>query len=109
MYKTDHMLAFGKRIRAARERAGFTQEDVAEAVGVSRTAVTRWEQGVIEPKLRNLMAIAKKLGVSSDYLLGLDENPQVKQLALSKRAEKALEELVLEIRAERTTRGGNRQ
>jgi len=49
--KKPLMLVLGKRIRLARERAGLTQEAMAEAIGVSRTAVARWETGDNEPKL----------------------------------------------------------
>ena len=66
------MKDLGKRIRQARMTAGFTQEHVAESVGVSRTAVTRWETGEIEPKLDHLAALAQLFGVTSDHLLGLE-------------------------------------
>ncbi|MBR6950750.1 MAG: helix-turn-helix transcriptional regulator [Oscillospiraceae bacterium] len=66
------MISLGKRIRQARVRAGFTQENVAEIVGVSRTAVTRWEKGEIGPKLDHLAALAVLFGVTADHLLGLE-------------------------------------
>ena len=61
----------GKRIRLAREIAGFTQENLAEAVDVSRTAVSRWESGDIVPNLQHIVDIAMLLNVSTDYLLGV--------------------------------------
>ena len=65
------MNSLGQRIRSARESSGFTQESLAEAVGVSRTAVARWESDDSEPKLQNLVSIAEVLHVSTDYLLGI--------------------------------------
>lgn len=65
------MLLLGRRIKQAREQAGLTQEKLAERIGVSRTAISRFELGEIEPSVRNLAALAKELGVTSDYLLGL--------------------------------------
>lgn len=40
------MQGFGKRLKQAREQAGFTQEQLAEDVGVTRQAISRWEQGI---------------------------------------------------------------
>ena len=75
------MNSLGQRIRAARESAGFTQENLAEAVGVSRTAVARWESDDIEPKLQNLISIAELLHVSTDFLLGIRNNSNVSDLS----------------------------
>ena len=75
------MNSLGQRIRAARESAGFTQENLAEAVGVSRTAVARWEGDDIEPKLQNLISIAELLHVSTDFLLGIRNNSNVSDLS----------------------------
>lgn len=75
------MNSLGQRIRASRESAGFTQENLAEAVGVSRTAVARWESDDIEPKLQNLISIAELLRVSTDFLLGIRNNSNVSDLS----------------------------
>ena len=47
----------------------MTQEFVAEALGVSRQAVSKWENGTSDPSTTNLMAIAKLFGVSTEELL----------------------------------------
>lgn len=54
----------GRRIAKAREEAGLRQVDLAQAVGVSETAVQKWESGENEPRTRNLMRIAEVLGRS---------------------------------------------
>lgn len=87
----------GKRIRSARESAGFTQEFLAESVGVSRTAVARWEKGDIEPKLQNLICIAEFLNVSTDWLLGITGTENKTLLNLSDEAIFALERFIAEI------------
>lgn len=51
------------QIREAREQAGMTQETLAERLGVSRQAVSKWEMGNAEPSLENLSALAEILGV----------------------------------------------
>ena len=55
-----------KEIRVAR---GMTQEFVAEALGVSRQAVSKWETGAADPSTSNLLAIAKLYGISAADLL----------------------------------------
>ena len=47
----------------------MTQEFVAEAVGVSRQSVSKWEQGISDPSTSNLFALAKLFGVSVEDIL----------------------------------------
>ena len=55
-----------KEIRVAR---GMTQEFVAESLGVSRQAVSKWETGAADPSTGNLLALAKLYGISAADLL----------------------------------------
>jgi len=63
------MCAVGARIKAARERAKMTQEDLAEALDMSPTHISVIERGVKTPKLETLVRIANALRVSTDMLL----------------------------------------
>ena len=56
-------------LRAHRERCKMTQEFVAEKVGVSRQAVSKWEQGASEPSTSNLVKLAHLYGVDPADLL----------------------------------------
>jgi len=47
----------------------MTQEFVAEALGVSRQAVSKWENGTSDPNTSNLIALAKLYGISAEELL----------------------------------------
>ena len=47
----------------------MTQEFVAEALGVSRQAVSKWETGTADPSTSNLLALAKLFGVPAEELL----------------------------------------
>ena len=94
------VIYLGSRIRQARDRAGLTQEQLAERIGVSRTAIARYESGEIEPKLHNLAAIAVALNVSCDELLGI--RPVRSVLSLSPAAANALEVFIREIEKEKT-------
>ena len=71
------MVLVGKRIKLARELAGMTQEKLAEIVGVSRTAVVRWESGETDPTIDHLIEMTKVLRVSADFLLGTSDTDQV--------------------------------
>jgi transcriptional regulator with XRE-family HTH domain len=53
----------------------MAQGDVAQYLGVSRTAVTHWESGKKRPDLVNLVKLADLYNVSLDYLMGRTDNP----------------------------------
>ena len=65
----EQVKSLGEALKARRTQRGFTQEYVAEALGVSRQAVSKWENGSSEPSTANLMALAKLYGLSVDELL----------------------------------------
>ena len=55
-----------------RKSNGWSQEDFAEKLNVSRQAISRWENGTAFPDAQNLLQISKLFGVSADYLLNDD-------------------------------------
>ena len=59
----------GETLKEYRTRCNMTQEFVAESLGVSRQAVSKWEGGVSDPSTSNLLALAKLFGVSAEELL----------------------------------------
>lgn len=59
----------GERIRAARQAAGLSQEKLAERLGLTRQAVTKWETGQSAPSTENLLHLAEVLGVPVTALL----------------------------------------
>lgn len=61
--------SLGEIIKEHRTACNMTQEFVAEAVGVSRQAVSKWESGASDPSTTNLMALAKLFGVTPEELL----------------------------------------
>ena len=56
-------------LRENRMRCKMTQEFVAETLGVSRQAVSKWENGTSDPSTSNLMALAKLYGISAEELI----------------------------------------
>lgn len=60
---------FSARLAIGIQGCKMSQEFVAEAVGVSRQAVSKWENGVSDPSTSNLIALAKLFGLSAEELL----------------------------------------
>ena len=51
-------MTLGERIKSCRQKAGLSQEKLAELAGVSRQAVTKWEAGQSAPSTENLLKLA---------------------------------------------------
>lgn len=64
-------MKFGEKLRQARKKCGFTQDELAKRLCVSRQAVTKWETDAGTPDVQNLPMIAKTLNLSIDFLLGI--------------------------------------
>lgn len=62
-----------ENLLALRKHQGFTQEQVAEKIGVSRQAVAKWESGDTTPDITNCAALASLYGVSLDDLVNYDQ------------------------------------
>lgn len=91
------MLSLGNRIKKARLEKGMTQEELAEALGLARTTVARYELGEIEPKLQNLITLSIVLGVSTDYLLGVSHSKMYMPAELSNEVWDSLNRFVADI------------
>ena len=61
--------SLGETLKTHRTECKMTQEFVAEHLGVSRQAVSKWENGSSDPSTSNLLALAKLYGVSPEELL----------------------------------------
>ncbi|MDE5939481.1 MAG: helix-turn-helix transcriptional regulator [Lachnospiraceae bacterium] len=62
------------RLRQLRKSAGLSQEQLAEALDISRQAVSKWESGVSNPDIQNIIQLGKLYGISTDAIL-LGESP----------------------------------
>ena len=61
--------SLGELLKTYRTNCKMTQEFVADRLGVSRQAVSKWENGVSDPSTSNLIALAKLYGVSVEEIL----------------------------------------
>lgn len=72
-----------ENLKKARKKSGKTQQQIADLLGLSQSAYRYYEQGLREPSHKTLVMIAKILNVTTDYLLGVDSNPEKIEKRLS--------------------------
>jgi len=61
-----------EKILQLRKQQGLSQEELAEKVGVSRQAISKWETGESVPELERVVNLSKIFGTTTDYLLNVD-------------------------------------
>jgi len=62
-------MSFADNLQSIRREKHISQEELAEIIGVSRQAISKWEQGSGYPETEKLLVLAKGLNVSLDYLM----------------------------------------
>ena len=67
------MNTFKDNLKALRTEANIGQVELAKALGVSNGIISLWENGLREPNMSSLIAIAKFFSVSIDFLVGLEQ------------------------------------
>ena len=67
--KSSSKKSLGEVLKQHREECKMTQEFVAESIGVSRQAVSKWETGVSDPSTSNLLTLAKLFNTTAEELL----------------------------------------
>ena len=73
------------KIVALRKTNGWSQEELAERLNVSRQAISRWEGATAQPDATNILQLSKLFGVTTDYLLNDEyesdnDLPKVKEI-----------------------------
>lgn len=66
------MKIFAERLRELRTEKGLSMKQLAKAINTTDAAISNWENGINEPKIVYLKLIAIYFGVTTDYLLGLE-------------------------------------
>lgn len=67
----------GERYRDLRKDRKLTQDDLAQYLGLTRSAINTWEQGLSIPSVNMIISLSQFYGVTTDYLLGLDNSDLV--------------------------------
>ena len=86
-------MTFGKKIKKLRTDNGLTQDELAEKIYVTRTAISKWESGRGFPNIESLKAISKYFSVSLDELLSGEEILAIAEND-NKQKERALRDLI---------------
>lgn len=71
---------FRERLQSLRRKEGWSQQDVADRLGIPRSSYAGYENGSREPDFEMLVRLAELFGVSSDYLLGVTDDPRPARL-----------------------------
>ena len=69
---------YGEKIKAKRKTMGLSQEDLAEKLGVTRQAVSKWEMDRAQPTMTNLRELARVFFVDMAYFIGDDNKEEAK-------------------------------
>lgn len=75
-------MTFGEKLKVARNISGLSQEQLAEALNISRSAVAKWENDIGIPDVSNLKGISKLLNISIDSLLDENDDMENKDISL---------------------------
>ena len=70
-------MTFGEKLLKLRRARGWTQEELADRIDVTRQALSKWESDSALPDTKNVVALAKLFGVTTDYLLCEDEGREL--------------------------------
>ena len=81
-------MQFSQKLLELRKKRGFSQEDLAEKLNVSRQAISRWEMGSAMPDSHNLLKISDLFGVSIDSLLREEDQPEGKSISAEDQKER---------------------
>ena len=87
-------MSIGERLLKMRKERGLTQEDIADALGVTPQAVSKWENDVSCPDITLLPKLARLLGTTTDAILS-DEEPKVQ--CVPEKERRLIDDMVLRI------------
>ena len=96
----------GQRISELRAALGWSQVQLAKRLGVAKQTVSNWENDNIQPSIEMLVRLSKLFGVTTDYLLGLEEIPRLNVEGLPEKVVAHLSELITDFREEQQLGSG---
>lgn len=87
------------RIRWIREQNKLTQTELSKKLGVTRSSVNAWEQGISVPSAQHLVKLSKLFGVSTDYLLGQNTASDLSTIGLTEKDMEIVYSLIQHLRS----------
>lgn len=94
------------KIKQLRISSGMTQTDLAKKLNITRSSVNAWEMGISTPSTTYLVELSMLFHVSTDYLLGLDNNVTLDISNLSEQEVKIVYDLVQYFREKQVSLNG---
>lgn len=88
------MVDFGNRIKNLRQKNALTQQQLAERLGLTKSVVSAYENGIRMPSYETLLAISRIFRVSTDYLLGNESRTLIDTSGLTQEEIEALSQLI---------------
>jgi predicted transcriptional regulators len=82
---SKELFSLADKIKLLREKDGLTQAEVARSLGLSRSGVNAWEMGLSVPSTPYIVELAKMFGVSTDYLLGIEDTSTISVKGLTQK------------------------
>ena len=72
-------MTFGQRLKAFRKNENWTQQDLADMIGVSTQAISKWETDAGMPDISQIVPLSRALNISTDILLGVVDDNDTKE------------------------------
>lgn len=88
------LFTLAEKIKQLREQLGYTQSELARKLKLTRSSINGWEMGLSVPSTAVVVELAKVFNVSTDYLLGLDNNASINITGLSEKEVAVLCDLI---------------
>lgn len=85
----------GKLIKEARLKKGYTQKEIADSLGVTDKAVSKWECGRSFPDITLIGSISRELGISVNLLVGVADNSKEEAIMIQKLDRKIKHRIIL--------------
>ena len=95
------MVNFHQNLASLRKSKGFTQQQLADLIGIQPRLISRWEQNKSRPKLDYIIQLADTLEVSVDFLLKGTENKTIAPLSIRNKKLKELCQLADKLKKEK--------
>lgn len=73
-------IKLGKRLKMLREQKGLTQDELGKLLELKQQSIDSYEQGRSYPNVKNVIRIAELFGVTTDYLLGCEDNSKIENI-----------------------------
>ena len=91
---SKELFSLADKIKLLRENSGLTQAGIARQLGISRSGVNAWEMGLSVPCTQYIVELAKTFGVSTDFLLGINNTSTISVEGLSEKQVSSLLKII---------------